>query len=46
MRLEEGEGGPGLNNNRGFKMVDMNRTGAHNAAGALLDSHTVGTAAG
>jgi len=41
VRLEEGEGGPGLNNNRGFKMVDMNRTGAHNAAGALLDSHTV-----
>ena len=31
-----------LNNNKGFKIVDMNRAGAHNAAGALVPSQFVG----
>ena len=30
------------NNNKGFKIVDMNRAGAHNAAGALIPSQFVG----
>ena len=31
-----------FNNNKGFKIVDMNRAGAHNAAGALIPSQFVG----
>ena len=31
-----------FNNNKGFKIVDMNRAGAHNAAGALVPSQFVG----
>ena len=31
-----------VNNNKGFKIVDMNRAVAHNAAGALIPSQFVG----
>ena len=41
-RVEAVEAGRMNNNNKMFKIVDMNKSLAHNAAGAIVDSQFVG----